>query len=69
MQLIRLSVNMNQETAEALTTIKDDKKVTLTEAVRRCISITTYIYDEIKAGRQIISQNPDGSDRRELIPF
>lgn len=70
MELVRLSCNMNLETAAALKAIKDrlpENRSSYTEAVRTAVSLATYLYDEESSGRVIITQNADGSDKRELI--
>ena len=51
--LVRLSVNLNPETAAALKRFADDRGLSFTEAVRRMISISTFISDEISEGRQV----------------
>lgn len=63
----RLSVNMNDETATALQTIATAQNISYTEAVRRCIAITSYIYAERDAGRRILTDNGQGGERKELV--
>lgn len=66
-KLVRLSVNMNAETAEALKQIADERGLSYTEAVRRAISITKFIEDELEEGRRIQTVDADRKDVRELI--
>ena len=65
--LVRLSVNMNPETAEALKEFASSKHLSYTEAVRRAIAIAKYIDDEISEGRKVQTVDPDRADIRELI--
>lgn len=66
-QLVRLSVNMNPETAEALKEFAANRHLSYTEAVRRAIAIAKYLDDEVSEGRKVQTVDPDRSDIRELI--
>jgi hypothetical protein len=65
--LIRLSVNMNAETAAALKEYAASTKLSYTEAVRRAIAIAKYINDEKLEGRKIQTTDPERNEIRELI--
>lgn len=65
--LVRLSVNMNPETAELLKKFASDKHLSYTEAIRRAIAIAKYIEDEVAEGRKIQTVDPDRKDVRELV--
>lgn len=65
--LTRLSVNVNEETAAALAEYARRAGISLTEAVRRCVAVTVHIYDEQQAGRQVITQKPNGTGRQEVV--
>jgi hypothetical protein len=65
--LIRLSVNMNTETAAALKEMADSGGRSLTETVRRCIAITKFIKDERLAGNRIQIVDTERNEVRELI--
>lgn len=65
--LIRLSVNLNHETAAALRVFADRRGLSFTESIRRCISITKWIQDETDAGRTVLSMDADRRDARELV--
>jgi hypothetical protein len=49
--LVRLNVNVDQETADAIRSIMEAGGVSATEAVRRAIVVTHYISEEQKRGR------------------
>ncbi len=67
MDLTRLSVNMNQDTAAALRQQAARHGITYTEAVRRAISIAKFVDDERLAGRTIVSTDRDGKNAREWV--
>lgn len=66
-QLVRLSVNMNPETAAALKEFAASKHLSYTEAVRRAIAIAKYIEDEVQEGRRVQTVDADRNEVRELI--
>ncbi|WP_258059977.1 MULTISPECIES: CopG family transcriptional regulator [unclassified Rathayibacter] len=66
-QLVRLSINMNPETAAALKEFAQAKRLSYTEAVRRAIAIAKYIEDEVREGRKIQTVDADRNEVRELI--
>jgi hypothetical protein len=65
-EYVRLSVNLNKETATALRELTEAAG-TATEAVRRAISIATYLYAEQAKGRVIHTMDADGGHKRELV--
>lgn len=65
--LVRLNVNLNRETADALKAIADKEKISLTEAVRRAIAVLKFVEEEQARGRRIQTMEQDGKDKRELI--
>lgn len=66
-ELVRLSVNMNPETADALKELAASKHLSYTEAIRRAIAIAKYIDDEVKDGRRVQTVDEERKDIRELI--
>jgi hypothetical protein len=66
-QLVRLNVNLNTETADALKEIADHRGISFTEAVRRAISVYKFIDEETQEGRRIQTVNSDRSEVRELV--
>lgn len=65
--LVRLSVNLNSETADALKELAASRGVSATEAVRRAISLYKFLEDESKSGRHIQTTDSDRSTVRELV--
>ena len=54
----RLSVNMNQETADALALLRRNHDVTVTEAVRRAVSVAVYLERAARDGHTISVYDP-----------
>jgi hypothetical protein len=67
LHLVRLNVNLNPETAEALRVVAEARGISLTEAVRRAVAIYKYIEDEIAADRKVLTEDARGRHRRELV--
>lgn len=65
--MVRLNVNLNQETAEALKEIASEHNVSYTEAVRRAITVLKFIEDEQAQGRKVQTMDPNEKNKRELI--
>jgi aerobic-type carbon monoxide dehydrogenase small subunit (CoxS/CutS family) len=66
MKLVRLSVNINEETAAALRREAAIAGVSVTEMIRRCVAVTTFVNEEIRSGRVVYTMRPDGKKVREL---
>ncbi|MFF0818412.1 ribbon-helix-helix protein, CopG family [Rhodococcus sp. NPDC003318] len=64
---IRLSVNMNPETADALKEIAESNGISVTEAVRRAISVAHFIEAQTRAGKSVQIEDPKTGKVRELI--
>lgn len=64
----RLSVNLSPEVADALGSIADEHSITITEAVRRAISIQNYVETALQQGAKILVAEPDGHVRELLFP-
>lgn len=66
-ELVRLNVNLNAETAEALKEIAEERGISYTEAVRRAISVYKYIDDEVQDGRKVITSDQENKSVKELV--
>jgi hypothetical protein len=66
-EVVRLSVNLNQETAAALKDLAQDQGLSMTEVIRRAISVYNFVVDEHDAGRKIHTMDQDGRNVRELV--
>lgn len=66
-EFTRLSVNMNAETTEALREMAARRRSSITEAVRRAISIAHFLDHEWGAGRKVIIRDEATRTEREVI--
>lgn len=65
--LVRLSVNLNSETAAALRQIAAERGISATEAVRRAIAVYKFVEDEVQEGRTIQTLDKSSNEVRELV--
>lgn len=65
--IVRLNVNLNAATAEALKRMSEEQGVSLTEVVRRAISVYNFIDEEQRNGNRIQTADPEKGAVRELI--
>lgn len=63
----RLSVNLSQDVADALRSIVVRNKITITEAIRRAISLLKFV-DDLKEGEKLLIARR-GERPRELVFF
>ncbi|WP_241031951.1 ribbon-helix-helix protein, CopG family [Rhodococcus koreensis] len=64
---IRLSVNMNTETAEALREIAEAYGISVTEAVRRAVSVAHFVEEQTRQGKTVQIEDPKTGKVRELV--
>lgn len=64
-EVTRLTVNLNAETAAALNEIAAKRGISLTETVRRAVAVLKFLEDEIQKGHVV--QSTDGARTRELL--
>lgn len=61
--IVRLKVNLNKETAAALQDLSDRMDVSITEVIRRSIGILKFMQDETDAGREIRTRDRKGREK------
>ena len=66
-EIVRLNVNLNAATADALKKLSEEQGVSLTEVVRRAISLYDFIDDERRSGNRVQMTDPKTGTVRELI--
>lgn len=49
----RLNININSETEAALLDLSERDEVSVTETVRRAVSVYKYVHDEVKKGKEL----------------
>jgi hypothetical protein len=65
-KIYKTSVNLPQESVDALKEIAQQKGMTLSEALRQAISTEKFFQDTQSQGGKILTQLPDGSIRQIL---
>ena len=53
MSVVKLNININDETKAALEELASRRGITVTETVRRAVSVYKYIEDEMDAGGKL----------------
>lgn len=64
--IVRLSVNINRETAEAIRALAESNGISVTEVIRRAVSVYKFIDDEVKSGRNIKTMDESDNNVREI---
>lgn len=62
----RLSVNVNDETAAALKKISEERGITVTEVIRRSVSVYKFIEDETGSGKVLQLTDTDRNETTNL---
>jgi predicted transcriptional regulator len=61
--VVRLSVNLSPEAADALKAIADERHTTITEVVRDAIATEKFLQDEVARESKILVQDKSGNVR------
>jgi predicted transcriptional regulator len=64
---VRLSVNLNDETAEALKKMADRRRRTVTETIKDLVSNQAFIDEEVEKGSKFIMEAKEG--KRSVVTF
>lgn len=64
--MVKLSVNLNPETAKALKDVSDSQNISLTDTIHQAIAILKYFNDEKELGRIIRTMDQNGKKVREI---
>ena len=62
----RLSVNVNDETAEALRALAEENETSVTEMIRRATGLYKFVSDETKEGRTLELADKSGKGRTRI---
>ncbi|MFE5680255.1 hypothetical protein ACFQ7B_35575 [Streptomyces erythrochromogenes] len=66
-EFTRLSVNINNDTAETLKRIKNEKGISITEAIRRSVALFDLVEREVTKGGKLQIVDRDGGVRELLL--
>jgi hypothetical protein len=64
---VKLTVNLPDQTAEALKGIAEDRGTTVTEALRQVIESQRFLHQEVQDGNNILIQDPSTNNLRQVI--
>jgi hypothetical protein len=64
----RLGVNINDETAAALRRLAERDEMTVTEVVRRAVSVYTFVRDETEKGQRFQLTNGQTVTDLRMMP-
>lgn len=65
----RLSVNINDESAEVLRRVTQSRGITTTEAIRRAIGLLAFFEEARSKNTDILTRESDGTINRLLTPM
>jgi len=63
----KVTVNLPDETVEALKSIAADRGTTVTEALRQVIESQRFLDTEVQKGSDLLIQNPTDKSVRQVI--
>jgi len=66
-RVVRLNVNLSAATADALRTTSAQSGLSMTEGVRRSVSIWKFLDDAVRAGERVEIVDPKTGRTRELV--
>jgi hypothetical protein len=67
MHPVKITVNLPDQTVEALKGIANDRGTTVTEALRQVIESQRFLDDEAKRGNNLLIQNPADKSIRQVV--
>ncbi|WP_225850257.1 ribbon-helix-helix protein, CopG family [Streptomyces sp. HPF1205] len=65
-QVSRLSVNINQDTAEKIRVYRKRRGVSITETIRRAVAILALLDEETAKDSEVLIKSKDGKNIRQL---
>ena len=63
----KVTVNLPDDTVEAIKKMAEDRGITQTEAIRQAIESQYFLNREVQNGREILLQNPANKTVQRLI--
>lgn len=65
----RLSVNINEESAEVLREVTHRHGITTTEAIRRAIGLLRFFEEEAARGNEILTRDQQSGNLNRIVPI
>jgi hypothetical protein len=64
---VKVTVNLPEETVDAIKKIANDRGTTVTEALRQAIESQYFLHEEVQNGREVLLQNPANKTVQRLV--
>jgi hypothetical protein len=64
---IKLTVNLPEETVEAVQQIAKENRITVTEALRQLLDNQRYLHNAVSNGSKILLEAPNDKRQREVV--
>ena len=64
---VKVTVNLPEDTVEALKQMAADQGTTITEALRQAIETQYYLRDETKTGKNLLIQDPSDRSLQRVV--
>lgn len=64
---IKVTVNLPEETVQAIKTIAEDRGTTVTEALRQVIETERFLHQETQDGKELLLKNPTDKTVQRIV--
>lgn len=64
---VKVTVNLPENTVDALKSIANDRGTTVTEALRQVIESQRFLDNEVQNGHDLLIQNPKDKSVRQVV--
>jgi metal-responsive CopG/Arc/MetJ family transcriptional regulator len=64
---VKVTVNLPDETVQAIKTIAEDRGTTVTEALRQVIETERFLHEETQAGKELLLKNPNDKTVQRIV--
>ncbi len=64
---VKLTVNLPEETVDAVQQIAKENKITVTEALRQLLDNQRYLHNAVRNGSKVLLEAPNDNRQREVV--
>lgn len=64
---VKVTVNLPEETVQAIKSIAQERGTTVTEALRQVIETQRFLHEETQAGKDLLLQNPVDRSTQRIV--
>jgi hypothetical protein len=68
-KMIKVSVNLSEKVVAALREYAKAEEITMTEGIRRAISMQKFLHDQVRAGGKILIEKVNGKMYEIVLPW